>query len=77
MVWPCEAPTGYGFCAAVELCLVADDIAPLFDVALTLDLPIEESVAVLVAILIFLVFEDELEPLGVLRMASDDFWLII
>ena len=49
----------------------------MFDVDLTFDFPIEDSVAVLVATLIFLVFEDELEPLGVFRAASDDFWLII
>ena len=75
MVWPCEAPAGYGLCATV-LPVFTD--APMCYCCCTLsDLVFVDDVdpPELVDPLIFLVFELEFEPLGVFLTINVDFVL--
>ena len=68
MVCPCEAPAGYGFCARVLPAYLL--VVFSFDL---LAVPV-------VPTLIFLDFEEEVEPLGVFLTASVDLvymWFIL
>ena len=71
MVWPCEAPTGYGLWATV---LPVFAYAPMFYCCTFSCFVLVEDVdpPELVDPLIFFVFELELDPLGVFRTIRVD-----